>query len=46
MRNWFCSSSPTLADAAVAQMVDVVGGADAVAQAVQIVDGGEDVVHR
>ena len=29
MRNWFCSSSPTRAQAAVAQVVDVVGGADA-----------------
>ena len=33
------------ADAAVAQMVDVIGGADAVAQAVQIVDGRQDVGH-
>ena len=33
------------AQAAVAQMVDVVGGADAHGQAVQIVDGGHDIVH-
>ncbi len=32
------------AQAAVAQMVDVVGRADAVGQAVQVVDGGKDVV--
>ena len=32
------------ADSSVAQMVDVVGGADAVAQAAQIVDGRKDVV--
>ena len=34
------------AQAAVAQMVDVVGGADAHGHAVQIVDGGHDVVHN
>ena len=33
------------AQAAVAQMVDVVGGADAVGQAVQVVDGGQHIVH-
>ena len=44
MRNWFCSSSPTQRHAAVAQVVDVVGGAHAVGQAAQVVDGGEDVV--
>ena len=32
------------AQAAVAQMVDVVGGADAVGHADQVVDGGQDVV--
>ena len=32
------------ADSSVAQMVDVVNRADAVAQAAQVVDGGEDVV--
>ena len=31
------------ADAAVAQVVDIIGGADAVAQAVQVVDGRQDV---
>ena len=44
MRNWFCSSSPTERILLFAQMVDVVGGADAVAQAAQIVDGRKDVV--
>ena len=34
------------ADAAVAQVVDVVGLADAVGQAVEVVDGGEDIVHH
>ncbi len=34
------------ADAAVAQVVDVVGLADAVRQAVEVVDGGEHVVHH
>ena len=33
------------ADAAVAQMVDVIGHANAVVQTVQVVDGGEDVIH-
>ena len=33
------------ADAAVAQMVDIIGGANAVAQTVQVVDGGQDVLH-
>ena len=34
------------ADAAVAQMVDVIGGADAVAQTVEVVDGSEDIGRR
>ena len=33
------------AQAAVAQVVDVVGGAHAVGQGAQIVDGGHDVIH-
>ncbi|CDC29576.1 uncharacterized protein BN792_01787 [Faecalibacterium sp. CAG:82] len=33
------------ADAAVAQVVDIIGGADAVAQAVQVVDGSQNVGH-
>ena len=33
------------ADAAVAQMVDIIGGTNAVAQTVQVVDGGQDVLH-
>ena len=32
------------ADAAVAQMVDLIGGADAVVKAQQVVDGGKDVI--
>ena len=32
------------ADTAVAQMVDIIGGADAVAQTVQVVDRGQDIV--
>ena len=34
------------AQAAVAQVVDIVGGADAVGQAQQIADGGDDVVNQ
>ena len=34
------------AQAAVAQMVDIVRGADAHGHAVQVVDGGHDVVHN
>ena len=33
------------AQAAVAQMVDVIGGADAIGQAVQVVDGGQHIVN-
>ena len=44
MRNWFCSSSPTLRTRRLPRVVDVVGRADTVAKAQQVVDGSEDVI--
>ena len=34
------------ADAAVAQVVDLVGGADAMIKTQQVVDGCKDIIHR
>ena len=44
MRNWFSSSSPDRAHAAVAQVIDVVHRADAPAQLQQVLDGVDEVL--
>ena len=46
MRNWFSSSSPTERDAAVAEVVDVVGPADVALQPEQVRHDAVDVLRR
>ena len=43
MRNWFSSSSPHRADAAVAQVIDVVDRAQTFAELQQVLDGAAEV---